>query len=98
MPKAKREEDATFFFEYVQYTTQTATNYKGFERSIPVSENQVRENHENQHQNRCFLVGAIFSTRIFSSVVLEGKKTSSIILDGGNIPGPNTPKTGRKPT
>ena len=54
MPKSKREEDATFLFVYVQYTTQTVTNYKDFKRSLPVSENQLRENHENLHQNMCF--------------------------------------------
>ena len=39
MHKSKREEDTTFILVYVQYTTQTVTNYKGFERSLPVSEN-----------------------------------------------------------
>ena len=54
MPKSKREEDATFLFVYVQYTIQTVPNCKGFKRSIPVSENQLRENHENRPQKMCF--------------------------------------------
>ena len=60
LPKWKREEDGTSLLLYVQYMTPVVPNYKGFERSFPVSENQLHENHENRPQNRCFPVGGQF--------------------------------------
>ena len=53
-PNSKREEVATLLFLYMQYSTQMVTNYKGFERYLLVSENQLRENHENRLENQYF--------------------------------------------
>ena len=51
---SKGEKEAAVVFVYMQYSTLIATNYKGFERSLLMSENHLRENHENQLQNRYF--------------------------------------------
>ena len=51
------------------------TNYKGFERSLLVSENQFHENHENhenQPQNRCFPVEATKPNQFFVQARARG--------------------------
>ena len=54
VPKSKRDERQCSLFVCVEYSTPMATNYEGFERYLPVSENQLREYHEKGAQNRCF--------------------------------------------